>query len=399
MDINQDPFEGADLVLKYLRGELSPEQEEAFPKWLKQDAKNAAFFNTVLNEELLNKEIDFYDAIDADKHWQDLVKKANEDHKIKPRWQQWPVLKYAALFLFLLLSALCLYKFADIKNKAAFIAASAPLKYDVKPGSDKAILTLADGTKVCLDEAADGVLRTSKALKIIKQKGQVVYQFTGESELADKVKHNTISTPKGGQYQLVLPDGTQVWLNAASSLRFPTAFAGEERRVELRGEGYFEVSKYKDKPFKIVANTTVVEVLGTHFNVKAYPDEKATNTTLLEGSVKVSNGNAGRIIKPGEQAIVDQSAGINIVEADLEQVTAWKQGYFQFNNEQFHSIAHQLERWYDIEFVYPPSLADKQFAGAIPRNTNLSQVLKILELSGSIKFKIEERRITVISQD
>jgi ferric-dicitrate binding protein FerR (iron transport regulator) len=270
---------------------------------------------------------------------------------------------------------------------------------DVAPGSDKAMLTLADGTKVALDETADGLVREFKGVKIIKQGDKVIYEFANNPDANAPIAYNTISTPRGGEYQLVLPDGTRVWLNAASSLRFPTAFASSERAVELEGEGYFEVAKRKNQPFKVVANNTTVEVLGTHFNLKAYKNEGSSQTSLLEGSVKVGNGTTKTIIKPGEQAVVGASATIETLQADMEQVVAWKEGYFQFNEEDFTSVVAQLERWYDVDFNYPASLANKKFAGAIPRNSNLSQVLEMLELSGSITFKMEERRIMAIPQE
>ena len=395
MENNTNPFKNADLVLRYLRGELDASEAQAFENWLNQDKENKAFLTTVQDEEKLKQELDFYASINTKKNWQELVQKIEPEPKEIKLWSGLPVLKYAAVFLLVALSFLTVYIFKI--NKQPELAQSLPntsAVAEIKPGKDKAKLTFADGTEVLLDESANGLLRANSQVKITKQNGRVVYQFAGKPAAGAGPEYHTISTPRGGQYQLMLPDGTLVYLNAASSLRFPTVFKKGERQVTLTGEGYFEVAKNKQQPFQVFAGTTTVEVLGTHFNIKAYADENATKTTLLEGLVKVNKAKDGVILKPGFQAVTGELAEITTTPADLEQVMAWKEGYFQFNNEEFHSIVAQLERWYDVEFSYPATIGSRTFAGAIPRNTNLSQVLQILELSGSITFTIEGRRIT-----
>jgi len=396
MENSKDPFRNADLVLKYLRGALNSFEEEAFKNWLNQNEANKAFLKAVQDEAKLKEELDFYASIDNKKNWQGLVEKIHPEPKINKLWPNQTVLKYAAVFLLLSLSFLAVY----INHKQPELASKTPTTIsdlaEIKPGKDKAILTLADGTELLLNESSEnGLLRANHHIKITKQNGRVIYQFIGKPAVGAELEYHTITTPNGGQYQLVLPDGTQVWLNAASSLRFPVDFIKGERKITLTGEGYFEVIKNKEQPFKVIANNTIVEVLGTHFNIKAYGEENSTKTTLLEGSVKVNKANEGVVLKPGFQAVTGKTDKIITSPADLEQTMAWKEGYFQFNNEDFDSIVAQLERWYNIEIIYPSTISSWKFNGAIPRNTNLNQLLQIFELSGSIKFSVEGRRVMV----
>lgn len=268
-------------------------------------------------------------------------------------------------------------------------------KNDVLPGGDKAVLTLDDGSQVVLDNSKNGTLSEEGDTKVVKpENGQLVYEAAKVA--VAKPMYNTLSTPKGGQYQLTLSDGTKVWLNAASSLRFPLVFAGNERKVEMTGEIFFEVAKNAKKPFKVVSNGQEVEVLGTHFNVMAYPNEKAIKTTLVEGSVKVSKDNRSTILQPGQQAKVGFNNGIfrTINDVSLEEELAWKDGNFQFNNASLDVIMRQIERWYDVDIEYVGKVPDEHFTGKLPRNTNLSNVLKILSMS-EIQFKIEGKKIII----
>ncbi|MBS7564101.1 DUF4974 domain-containing protein [Mucilaginibacter sp. Bleaf8] len=266
----------------------------------------------------------------------------------------------------------------------------------IKPGSNKAYLTLANGRTILLDDKPQGYLARQQGATIHKDKnGLVVYHFTG-SKVAS-VQTNTIATPKGGQYQVVLPDGTRVWLNAASSLTFPTAFIGKERQVVLNGEAYFEVAKNKAMPFKVAANNVTVQVLGTHFNVMAYDDEKLVSATLLEGAVKLHSGQDDVLLKPGHQARFNKTEqSFKVVEVDTEEAIAWKNGYFMFNNENIYSVMRKLSRWYNVEVSFQEDLSKKTLWGTVSRFEDVSQVLKMLELTGTVHFKVEGRRITVM---
>ncbi len=287
------------------------------------------------------------------------------------------------------------YNTVDKRTENRIVQVKEFEKNDVLPGSDKAILTFDDGTKVALDDSKNGSLGKQGETNILKpEKGQLVYQST-KTAVAQPM-YNTVTTPKGGQYQVVLSDGTKVWLNAASSLRFPLVFEGNERKVEMTGEVYFEVAKNAKKPFKVISNGQEVEVLGTHFNIMAYPNEKAIKTTLLEGSVKVSKNDHSTILEPGQQAKVGFNNNIfrTINDVSLEEELAWKNGYFQFNNASLEMIMRQIERWYDVDIQYIGKIPDEHFTGKLPRNTNLSNVLKILSMS-EVQFKIEGKKIVI----
>jgi ferric-dicitrate binding protein FerR (iron transport regulator) len=268
-------------------------------------------------------------------------------------------------------------------------------KDDVSPGGNKAVLTLADGSTVILDDAQNGALAQQGNTKVIKLGGKLAYDPASTG--AKEVLYNTIATPRGGQYQIELPDGSQVWLNAASSLRFPTAFVGKERRVEITGEAYFEVAKDKAMPFIVSVNGAEVQVLGTHFDVMAYREEKAIKTTLLEGSVRFVSGNNASMLKPGQQSQMTKEGQVKVVsDIDVEKVMAWKNGLFHFENADIETVMRQLARWYDIEVVYQSKRSNDLFHVEIQRNTKLSDALKILEVAGGAKFEIEGKTVYVI---
>lgn len=275
-------------------------------------------------------------------------------------------------------------------------------KDDVAPGTNKAILTLSDGTKVSLNDIDNGKVAVQAGISIIKKNGSLIYQINEQQKSSDSqhvVALNSISTPKGGKYQINLPDGTMVWLNSASTLKFPASFNGsKERKVVLDGEAYFEVFKDNKRPFKVQSNHQVVQVYGTHFNINSYSDEGSTKTTLLEGSVKVSSveNQAEQFLKPGEQSSLNNSSPdkMLITQASIEQVMAWKNGYFHFEKDNLYGVMRQLSRWYDVDIVYNIQKSDDEFMGDIPMSVNLSEVLKILEYGG-IHFRIEGKKIIV----
>lgn len=270
---------------------------------------------------------------------------------------------------------------------------------DVQPGNNKARLILADNSSIVLDSIGNGTVSMQGRVAVAKQKdGQLMYSAPSkidEPALTASLLYNTIAIPRGGQYQLILADGSKVWLNAASSLRFPVAFAANERRVQLTGEGYFEVSKDADRPFIVQTQTADVRVLGTHFNVSAYPDE-AWKTTLLEGSVAVKRNASQVFLRPGNQAIVkgmDDHIAL-VREADTDEAIAWKEGFFHFKDADVVSVMNQLSRWYDVDIVYKEPVQNKAFKGRITRNVRLSGLVKALKESG-INCEIEQHKLIV----
>lgn len=267
-------------------------------------------------------------------------------------------------------------------------------KNDVSPGGDKATLTLADGSTLVLDDAQNGILTQQGNAKVIKLDGKLSYAPANKN--SKEIVYNIISTPKGGQYQLELPDRSLVWLNATSSIRFPTSFVEKERRVEITGEAYFEVAKNRDKPFIVTINNSEVQVLGTYFNINAYIDEDDVKTTLLEGSVKFVNGANANILKPGQQSQLTKNGTVKVVsDVDVDKVVAWKNGLFDFDNAGIETIMRQLSRWYNVEIDYNGK-PDDLFIAEMRRNIKLSDALKALELTGKVRFEIEGKKIIVM---
>jgi len=300
----------------------------------------------------------------------------------------------------------------QIKNRKQFSERSlAKNKPDaIKPGGNKATLTLADGSKISLTDATNGVIARQAGLSITKTKnGEIIYTITSPAIEKAENLYNTIETPRGGQYQVNLPDGTKVWLNAESSLKYPTAFGSSGRQVELKGEGYFEVAKLLNKnggriPFKVNSEigegrNQQVEVLGTHFNINAYRDEPNNKTTLLEGKVRILNlgSLASGILKPGQQSVIAASSpSVLVRNVDAEDAVTWKDGFFSFNDENLQTIMNKISRWYNVDIAYRGAKMDKLFGGRISRFNSVNEVLETLQATGDVHFKIEERRILVM---
>lgn len=274
-------------------------------------------------------------------------------------------------------------------------------------GDKRVVLTLGDGSTVYLDNGPAREIAEESGTSISKTaKGELVYSAPEEIATSNQVvKYNIIATPRGGNYKIVLPDGTHVWLNAASSLKFPTSFGGQERSVQLTGEGYFEVTKDKSRPFKVFTPSPdgkgpgqEVEVLGTHFNINAYGDEGGTRTTLLEGRVKVSPalpGQASKVLVPGQQSNLNKQ-DLSVDFVDIESVMAWKSGYFVFDNKTLSTVMAELARWYDVDVYCDPKLNDIRLGGYISQGKKLEEVLDLLTLTRRIHFKIEGRRVILM---
>lgn len=262
------------------------------------------------------------------------------------------------------------------------------------PGSDKAMLTLADGTVIPLDSASNGALAQQGSTQITNRNGALSYNNAGNQ--AGEVMYNTVKTPHGGQYQLTLADGSRVWLNAASSIRFPTAFTGRERVVEITGEAYFEVAQQAEMPFRVQVNDVQVNVLGTSFNIMAYSDEQAIKTTLVDGAVQLKHGNSSSVLKPGLQATLSaKDDHFVIAAADMEQTLAWKEGKFRFRNTNIRTIMRQLSRWYDIDVSYQGDVSDIDLTGVISRREEAGKLLKALEATQRVQFGVNGNNVTV----
>jgi hypothetical protein len=315
-----------------------------------------------------------------------------EKRVIQMQWFKW----VAAASVILLISSVSIFLLnKGPKNQP--IATIPPnqneIKNDIAPGQNGAILTLASGQKILLDSAVNGSVAQQGNVSIIKRNGELIYNNDGNTSA---VVYNTMTTPKGRQFNLVLADGSKVWLNAASSITFPTAFNGKERKVTITGEAYFEVAHNAAMPFIVEKENTSILVLGTHFNVNTYDDESLLNVTLLEGSIKVRNNMNNSLLKPGQQAQINKDEKINVLsEVDVENVVAWKNGRISFQGVGIETVMRQMSRWYDVDIVYNKKLDDLFYAD-IPRSTMLSDVLKALELTRNVHFKMEGRKVIVV---
>ncbi|NHA03542.1 FecR family protein [Mucilaginibacter sp. HC2] len=401
MNNYQPYFDLGKLIAKYLRNELTEQEKDELEQWLQADEHNPELFKKLTDQTIIDSELETFEANDKDKAWKNIVKKTGfkKTNRTKATLKLWPSYAAAVILLIALGVTLTRYRHTSGEQKIAIKS-----QKDLLPGSNKAILTLADGSKIVLDDTKRGKIASQQNIVITKdESGELVYQVAEATQhedqpLFEKVVMNMLATPRGGQYEIVLPDGTKVWLNSASSLKYPTAFAGNERRVELTGEAYFEVSKDPNKPFYVKTTTQTVTVLGTHFNINSYADEATTKTTLLEGSVKVISNTSGASVKlkPGEQA-VNTINTIDVKEnADIDEAVAWKNGKFLFRNTDLHTIMRQLSRWYDVDVEYQGNVVQKHYRGRISRNVPVSEIFQILKTSG-INFTIDGRKIIVRS--
>ncbi len=373
------------LYEKYLSGKCSEEEQAELENY--QDSLK-------LNAEVWDNKT-MGDHGEIKQSIQEKLRNSIEGHNRIKRFSIWGWQSAAAAILILLISGIYYYQKS---SDPVLVKTGIPrFKNDILPGNNKAILTLGDGSKIDLDDAKTGILASESNIDI-KKTSQGQLEYTAGNQGENPVKYNILSTPMGGEYRLVLPDGSKVWLNSGSILRFPTIFNGPERIVELRGEAYFEIAKNAQMPFRVRTNNAMdIKVLGTHFNVMAYDDEKNINTTLIEGSVEVLKGSGKTMLKPGQEAILNRGSGnIKVAPADVEQAIAWKNGNFIFYNENIESIMRKVSRWYNVDVFYQGNLINKDFAGTISRNKNVSELLKMLELTGAVHFSIDGRRITVM---
>lgn len=353
-----------------------------------------------------NSDLNHADLIDAKNQIWNAIEEQTELNTVK-KYALWLKIASAAVVLFFIGFVINNQIKKQLPAEQDF---SKTITKAIKPGGNKATLTLADGSKISLTDATNGIIAKQAGINITKtDKGELIYTVASVSTAKAKDLFNTIETPRGGQYQVNLPDGTKVWLNAESSLKYPAVFNQSNRVVELKGEAYFEVAKLLNKtgnrvPFKVKSNLGAgrnqeVEVLGTHFNINAYDDEPNNKTTLLEGSVRISNLSAStsNLLKPGQQSIISSSSpSILIKDVDAEEAVTWKDGFFSFNDENLETIMNKISRWYNVDIEYRGTKINKLFGGRISRFNSVNEVLETLQTTGDVHFKIEERRILVM---
>ncbi|HWK06717.1 MAG TPA: FecR family protein [Puia sp.] len=387
------------LVQQYLSGQLTASQRGELWGWLESEGNRAAFVDIVMPMMLAGQERGEY----SGEEWEEVLQavlrsdKTVEDVPVlqeAPMPQEAPVKRMphyrfrlwgaAAVMILLAVGGYWRYTHPG-RHQQAPMAGN-----DVAPGADKAVLTLSGGRQLILDSTAADTVLTEGSDIVANASGRLAYN--AGSSPGTGIVYNTLTTPKGGQYQLVLCDGTKVWLNAASSLIYPTAFTGDERAVQMTGEVYFEVTHDKKRPFKVKVGGQIIEDIGTHFNVNAYTDEPIQTTTLLEGAVSIG----GHTLKPGEKAAVAASGTIQVSKGDPEQAIAWKNGLFDFTDADLPTVMRQLARWYNVDIKYEGNIPERQFTGMIGRSLTLTQVLKGLTRE-SVQYRIEEGNHLIIT--
>ncbi|HLR37250.1 MAG TPA: FecR domain-containing protein [Chitinophagaceae bacterium] len=377
------PEEIAILVEKSLRGTLTEKEQDLLNLWLQQKAERQLTGDIkVENEEALKDRL--LKRIKSDAGISDRSARQNTQTRTAKI-----LFRSAAAVIFLVLVGGASYLFLTKQNNKPNNTSSFNQE-DFPPGNNGAMLTLASGKTIIIDSTTNGRIAAQGNQSIVKKAGKLFYKNERKSKQLNQQANNTISTPRGKTFKVILSDGTKVWLNAASSITYPITFTGNSRNVELRGEAYFEVAHNSQKTFKVKTQGTIIEDLGTAFNVKAYNDEADLKVTLVEGAIKVDK----TPLKPGQQAIV-KSDKLRIVQANVDQAIAWKNGVFIFKGSNIKDVMKQISRWYDIDVKYKGKIPDLRFGGGITRNCNLSEVLSILKQS-NIHFKLENRTVTVM---
>lgn len=391
------------LFMRYLRRECTPEEVEELTGLLQEDHARASLDAPLLAlwEEM--KEDPRHYPVD----WERMFTRVTAEPDMTVALRRFRLRRIgfraaaAAAAVLLLAGGWYLWHPSPVSGPPTIaVAPSKPLVNDLPPGGNRATLTLAGGKTIVLDEAAKGTLAKQGNSDIVKKdSGVLAYAPLSAGSTSEAALYNTLATPRGGQYQLQLPDGTHVWLNAASSIRYPTAFTGAVREVAVTGEVYFEVAKDRAHPFVVTVGAMQVRVLGTHFNINAYPDETSVKTTLAEGSVQVqlNGGGHGVVMRPGQQARLDKTGRISLVpDADLDETLAWKNGLFVFHSDALPVIMRRLARWYDVDVEYKDSVIPAaHFTGTVRRQENISKMLHMLELTGGVHVEIEGRKLVV----
>lgn len=372
-----------ELSDKWLRRTISPEELELLESWYNQRPDHRVSWEAGdADEEQLRERLLYH-----------ITSVQKAETPVRPLYKR-PVVYQAAALLILTIGAAFYYHAAIPGNQVApgDNLTKAPIQ---APNPNQAVLTLANGKKVVLNNAGNGLIAKQGNTQIDKTgDGKLIYN--SDKTTANEVPGtNTISTPAGGKYQITLPDGSKVWLNALTALKFPAAFTGKDRVVELNGEAYFEVAKNKAMPFKVkMANNTSIQVLGTHFNIMAYANEHSINATLLEGSINVQKGSQRKLMVPGQQAaITDQ---INLKAVNVDESVAWINGLFSFDKTDIRTVLRQIERWYNVRVEYEDKVPDYQITGYISRSSNLPEVIKMLEMSG-VKLTVNGGKISVFN--
>ncbi len=386
------------MLDRYLKNQANTKEKEKLDEFFEENSNSIEASKSIENVSKLEDKIFNYIQFGI----KEQVKKESTLNRM-------PYLQVAAsiLVIFLFSTTIYFYRSSLASKSQLPIAQSVAKLEDKQPAKNIAILTLGNNSQIVLDEASSGEIAQEGGVSILKtDKGELVYKIRNSNKLStnDLNKYNTISTPMGGKFKVILPDGSLVLLNAASTLKYPVHFDEKLRKVSFTGEAYFEIAKLEDKrkkrvPFYVYSNDQIVEVLGTHFNINSYDYEEYSKTTLLEGSVKIINEKSAapaKILKPGQQAVIKRGdVQTKIMIADEAQALAWKDGYFLFKKTNIKDVVNELERWYNVDIQYEEAMEFENITGYISRNVKISSVLKMLQLSGIVNYEINGNKIII----
>lgn len=376
------------LIFKHLQETISEEELVTLNEWIQESVENRQLFETLIDKNILQgKWSQFYSGVKTqDDTWRRVVDGISPGRRVKFRW-----FSLAAASVILVVLMFGVYRWKQVQPMVVVESQEARFKNEVKaPDNNRAVLTLEDGRKIYLDSVDNGKLLSQSNVNIEKlADGQIAYK---QQAAAAEIVYNTLSNPRGSRViDVMLADGSRVWLNNESSIRFPVAFVGDERRVEVSGEAYFEVAHDAHKKFLVVSGGSSVEVLGTHFNVNSYSD---LVTTLVEGSVRVRRGDDQVVLHPGQQTKVLGNKIELVADANVQDAIAWKNGLIVFDHTSIEEIFKQIERWYDVEISASGNLNVPEMIGGLPRSMSLTEVLKVLEENSKLIFKIQGKKVT-----
>jgi transmembrane sensor len=367
------------LIEKYIAGQCSPEEKDFLERWYANELQKRISETNQSDHHTVKDEL-----------WERIVDERPEITKRRIAWSVWASVAAVLLVGFFVIYQSQETQHTDKTPEEKIVTHT----QHVTPGGNKAILTMGDGKQFVLTDEDDGVIEQGDGFIIRKQEdGLVSFEIIDRPDNVASI-NNTIETPKGGIYQVVLPDGSKAWLNSASSISFPSNFSKEERKVSIKGEVYFEVQRDVSRPFRVEASQQQIEVLGTKFNINAYADEPYIRTSLLEGSVSVKGAQREHVLKPGFEMITNKNGKDRIAKADIEAIMAWKEGVFQFDRVELGVLMRQLARWYDVEVIYTGGYPKDEFVGKIKRNEDIQKVLDILTY-GNIDVSLEGRKLMV----
>jgi transmembrane sensor len=387
---DEQAYRVAYLLAGFIKDSLTEAEREELDEWICASMDNQRLFERLIDPKNLDEWVKYKKDYPVQGRVEEIKKKIEfEPERKKPVVRSLlPYLAAAIIILGLILTIYHYQKAAIPKDTIAAVKAM-----DIAPGTNRATLTLSNGTVVVLDSVKKGSIGTEGNVEVSKKDDEmIVYKTTNAATQFSGIEYNVLTTPRGGQFAVSLPDGSKVWLNAVSSLKYPTVFKNDQRIVELNGEAYFEVSKDASRPFVVVSGGTNVQVLGTHFNINAYTDEPQIKVTLTEGKVRV---NEATVLKPNQQAVIEKSGQVKTIEADLETDLAWKQQLFIFKATPLDIVMRQVARWYDADIDYQAQTAE-HFNFSIPRDVPVSKLLHLMEGTGRVHFKIENKKITVM---